>query len=56
MCYNCGCGDPYDDMGKAENITEEKIQKATDAMGMKIDESKKNMIELLQKTMKTKDK
>lgn len=21
MCYNCGCGSPYDDMGSPDNIT-----------------------------------
>ncbi len=53
MCYNCGCGDPYDTMGHEENITEDDIQKASKVMGMTSEESKKNMIDLLQKTLKS---
>ena len=48
MCYNCGCKMPNNDMGKAENITNQKFQQAAQAMGMTDEESKKNALELLQ--------
>ena len=48
MCYNCGCKMPNNDMGKAENITNQKFKQAAQAMGMTDDESKKNALELLQ--------
>ncbi len=33
MCYNCGCGMPNNDMGKAENITNKTFEAAAKAMG-----------------------
>lgn len=54
MCYNCGCQMPNNDMGKTENITNETFEKAADAMGMSIKESKKNALELLEKVLASK--
>ena len=48
MCYNCGCKMPNNDMGKAENITNQKFDEAAKAMGMTPEESLKNARELLE--------
>jgi len=48
MCYNCGCKMPNNDMGKPENITNQKFEQAAQAMGMTADESRKNALELLE--------
>ena len=55
MCYNCGCQMPNNDMGKAENITNETFQQAADAMGMTEAESRKNALELLEKVLASKE-
>jgi hypothetical protein len=31
MCYNCGCGNPNDDMGNPDNITNGTFAKAAQA-------------------------
>ena len=51
MCYNCGCQMPNNDMGKSENITNETFEKASDAMGMSVKESRKNALDLLEKVL-----
>ena len=33
MCMNCGCGKPNDDMGNADNITYDELQRAAKAGG-----------------------
>lgn len=48
MCYNCGCQMPNNDMGKTENITNATFEKASDAMGMSVKESRKNALDLLE--------
>lgn len=55
MCYNCGCQMPNNDMGKPENITNETFEKAADAMGMSVKESRKNALELLEKVLAAKE-
>lgn len=52
MCYNCGCKLPNDNMGHKENITEETFEKAAIAMSMTVEETKKNVLELLQEQLK----
>jgi hypothetical protein len=57
MCYNCGCGDPNDDhdmghmgvdpQGKA--ITDKSFEAVGKAFNMQIDESKKNICDLISK-------
>ncbi len=42
-------------MGKSENITNETFEKAADAMGMSVKESRKNAIELLEKVLASKE-
>jgi hypothetical protein len=51
MCYNCGCGMPNNDMGKSENITEQRLAEASKAMGQTLAESRKNALELLEKVL-----
>ncbi len=55
MCYNCGCEMPNNDMGKPENITNETFEKAADAMGMSVKESRENALELLEKVLASKE-
>lgn len=51
MCYNCGCQMPDNDMGNADNITEQTFIKAAKASGQTVEEAKKYTLELLQKTL-----
>lgn len=51
MCYNCGCGMPNNDMGKPENITEQRLAEAAKAMGQTLEESRENMLALLEKVL-----
>lgn len=55
MCYNCGCGMPNNEMGKPENITNQKFEKAAAAMGLTAKESKKNALKLLEKVLAAKE-
>ena len=58
MCYNCGCGIANDTMGKGKvsegggSLTEDDIKYMAEKWGMSVGESKKNMLELLQKEVK----
>lgn len=54
MCYNCGCGNPDDDMGNPENITNQTFEKAAKAWGQSVDEAKKNALSLLKDEVKEK--
>ena len=51
MCYNCGCGNPNDDMGNPDNITNATFVKAAQAEKMSETEAKKNTLELLQREL-----
>lgn len=42
-------------MGKPENITNETLEKAADAMGMSVKESRKNALALLEKVLVAKE-
>ena len=55
MCYNCGCGMPNNDMGKAENITNQTFEAAARAMGQTEKESKQNARALLEKVLAAKE-
>ena len=46
---------PNNDMGKPENITNQTFEKAADAMGLSLKESRKNALELLEKALASKD-
>ena len=47
MCYNCGCGNPNDDMGNPDNITYTTFQKAAKAENQSITQAKLETLELL---------
>ena len=46
---------PNNDMGKAENITNETFAAASEAMGMSEEESKRNALELLKKVLASRE-
>lgn len=58
MCYNCGCHRPTDDMGRGKvteggaSLTEDDLKKMAEKWGMSLEETKKNILELLQKELK----
>lgn len=55
MCYNCGCGIPDDDMGQPdEAITEAMFEKAAKGFGMTLEETKQEVLKMLQKQIKEK--
>lgn len=47
MCYNCGCGNPNDDMGNPDNITTETFVKAAKAEGDDVMKAKMETLALL---------
>lgn len=53
MCYNCGCQMPDNDMGNPKNITNKTFEEAAKASGQNSEQAKKNVLELLQKTLAT---
>jgi hypothetical protein len=48
MCFNCGCGNPNDDMGSSDNITNETFKKLADAEGKSVEDVKKSVLAALQ--------
>ena len=60
MCYNCGCQLPNDDMGKGKvsqgggSLTEDDLKHMAEKWGMSLEETKKNIYELLKKQMEEK--
>lgn len=55
MCYNCGCRMPNNDMGKAENITNQKFEDAAEAMGLTAQQSRENALDLLADVLASKE-
>jgi hypothetical protein len=53
MCYNCGCGNPSDDMGDAKNITEKTIKDAAGASNQSVLDAKKNMLQELKRQIES---
>ncbi len=57
MCFNCGCGIPNDPMGKKRvseggpSLTEDDIAKMAKGWGMSVEETKKNMYDMLKKQL-----
>lgn len=53
MCYNCGCGDPNDPMGKGKvsqgggSLTDDDFTVMAQKWGMTVEEAKKHTLELL---------
>ena len=56
MYYNCGCEMPDNDMGNLKNITNKTFEEAAKASGKSPEESKKNTLDLLEKTLGGKNK
>jgi hypothetical protein len=42
---------PNNDMGKPENITEQRLTEAANSMGQTLEKSRKNALELLEKVL-----
>lgn len=53
MCFNCGCGEPDDNMGKPDatgaSLTDKSFEELATAWGMTVEEAKKNTYKLLRK-------
>lgn len=53
MCYNCGCGEPDDNMGKPRvtgaSLTNESFEEMAKAWNMTSEEAKKETYKLLKK-------
>lgn len=47
MCYNCGCGNPSDDMGNSNNITTATFAKAAEAEKQDLKTAKAETLKLL---------
>lgn len=53
MCYNCGCGNPNDDMGNPQNITVKTFDAAASAEKQSREEAMKNTLELLKRQLES---
>ncbi len=57
MCYNCGCQEPDDPMGKGKvseggaSLTEDDLKLIAEKWEMSVKDTKKNILTLLQKTL-----
>jgi len=57
MCYNCGCEMPNDDMGKGKiseggaSLTDEDFKLLAEKWGMSLEETKRNVLDLLKKEL-----
>ncbi len=51
MCYNCGCGNPNDDMGNPDNITTTTFQKAASAENQDLVAAKTETYKLLKQEL-----
>jgi uncharacterized protein with FMN-binding domain len=56
MCYNCGCGNPQDDMGSSENITEETLNQLSKKLNFSVNDVKLKVYNLLEKQRESKYK
>lgn len=56
MCFNCGCEEPENDMGKSAVVGASLIESSFIEMakewGMSVDETKENVYKLLKKQLK----
>ncbi len=48
MCYNCGCQNPYDDMGHSDNITEPTLQHLATHWGKDLKQTKLTLLNMLE--------
>jgi hypothetical protein len=57
MCYNCGCQEPDDPMGRGKiseggaSLTEDDLKLIAEKWEMSLKDTKKNILTLLQKTL-----
>ena len=57
MCYNCGCLEPDDQMGKGKiseggaSLTEDDLKLMAERWDMSLKDTKKNILKLLQETL-----
>ena len=57
MCYNCGCLEPDDPMGKGKiseggaSLTEDDLKLMAEKWGISLKDTKKNILKLLQETL-----
>lgn len=57
MCFNCGCENPTDDMGRGKisdggaSLTEDDFAKMARKWGMSVEQAKRNIYELLKKQL-----
>lgn len=50
MCYNCGCQNPQDNMGDANNITENTLNHLSGHWGKSLPNTKAQLLKLLQES------
>ena len=43
MCLSCGCGEPNESHGNADNITQDMLQRAADAANISVAEAAANV-------------
>ena len=48
MCYNCGCHMPQDDMGSADNITDQTLSDLAKKWDKSLPETKETLLTLLE--------
>ncbi len=57
MCYNCGCQEPDDPMGRGKiseggaSLTEDDLKLMAEQWEMSVKDTKMNILKLLQKTL-----
>ena len=57
MCYNCGCLEPDDPMGKGKiseggaSLTEDDLKLMAEKWDISLKDTKKNILKLLQETL-----
>lgn len=45
MCLSCGCGEPHEDHGNADNITYEDLKKASDVESISVEQAAQNILD-----------
>lgn len=48
MCYNCGCGNPEDDMGHEDNIVNNTFKHLAEHWGKSPEDTKKEVFQMLE--------
>lgn len=56
MCYNCGCGNPNDDMGNPDNVTNTTFDKAANASSQDTKQAKEETYKLLKREFESEKK